>query len=73
MILKHPVNRLAVTESVAVNGNRSKTAHIDRNGDSVARKVSVKFIRFRQKINFIAWKCSPWHATKNEWQGLNLP
>lgn len=54
MILKHAVNSLAVTESAAVNRNCRKTAHIDRNGDSVARKVSVKFIRFRQKINFIA-------------------
>ena len=32
MILKHAVNSLAVTESAAVNGNRRKTAHIDRNG-----------------------------------------
>ena len=41
MILKHAVNSLAETECTAVNGNRSKTAHIDRNGDSVARKVSA--------------------------------
>lgn len=72
MILKHAVNSLAETECTAVNGNRSKTAHIDRNGDSVARKVSAKFIRFRQKINFIAGM-QPVARNKNEWQGLNLP
>ena len=54
MILKHPVNSLAETECTAVNGNRSKTAHIDRNGDSVARKVSAKFIRIIRQTDFIA-------------------